>query len=99
MWIPCKDQTFKSQAYLRKKNANSMLWQIFNKVTEENFLKVRKSMPIHIQEAHRKPNRPDQKENPHNTSQFKTLSIYNTKYNIYIKGHRHTHTQNPQVTL
>ena len=31
--------------------------KIFNKVTEENFLNIKKVMPINIQEAYRTPNR------------------------------------------
>lgn len=37
--------------------------QIFNRITEENFPKLRKDLPIKIQEAHRPPNRQGQKRN------------------------------------
>jgi hypothetical protein len=33
---------------------------IFNKIITENFLKLEKVMPIHVQEASRTPNRLDQ---------------------------------------
>jgi hypothetical protein len=33
---------------------------IFNKIITENFPNLEKSIPIHIQEASRTPNRPDQ---------------------------------------
>jgi len=36
---------------------------IFNKIIEENFPNLKKEMPISIQEAHRTPNRLDQKRN------------------------------------
>ena len=36
---------------------------IFNKIIEENFPKVKKEMPMNIQEAYRTPNRLDQKRN------------------------------------
>jgi hypothetical protein len=36
---------------------------IFNKIIEENFPKVKKKMPMNIQEAYRTPNRLDQKRN------------------------------------
>jgi len=36
---------------------------IFNKIIEENFPKLKKEMPINIQEAYRTPNRLDQKRN------------------------------------
>jgi hypothetical protein len=36
---------------------------IFNKIIEENFLKLKKEMPMNIQEAYRTPNRLDQKRN------------------------------------
>jgi hypothetical protein len=36
---------------------------IFNKNIEENFSNLRKEMPMNIQEAHRTPNRLDQKRN------------------------------------
>ena len=36
---------------------------IFNKFIEENFLKLKKEMPMNIQEAYRTPNRLDQKRN------------------------------------
>jgi len=34
---------------------------IFNKIIEDNFSNLKKEMPISIQEAHRTPNRLDQK--------------------------------------
>ena len=37
---------------------------IFNKIIEENFPNIKKEMAINVQEAHRTPNRLDQKENP-----------------------------------
>jgi hypothetical protein len=37
---------------------------IFNKIIEENFPNLKKEMAINVQEAHRTPNRLDQKENP-----------------------------------
>ena len=36
---------------------------IFNKIIEENFPNLKKEMPMNIQEAHRTPNRLDQKRN------------------------------------
>jgi hypothetical protein len=36
---------------------------IFNKIIEENFHKLKKRMPMNIQEAYRTPNRLDQKRN------------------------------------
>ena len=36
---------------------------IFNKIIEENFLNLKKEMPMNIQEAHRTPNRLDQSRN------------------------------------
>jgi hypothetical protein len=36
---------------------------IFNKIIEENFLNLRKEMPMNIQEAYRTLNRLDQKRN------------------------------------
>ena len=36
---------------------------IFNKIIEENFLNLKKEMPMNIQEAYRTPNRQDQKRN------------------------------------
>jgi hypothetical protein len=36
---------------------------IFNKIIEENFPKLKKNMPINIQEVYRTPNRVDQKRN------------------------------------
>ena len=36
---------------------------IFNKIIEENFLNLKKEMPMNIQEAYRTPNRLDQKRN------------------------------------
>lgn len=37
--------------------------QIFNKITEENFSKLRKNIPIQTQKAQRTLNRQDQKRN------------------------------------
>ena len=37
---------------------------ILNKITEENFPNIKKEMPMNVQEASRKPNRLDLKENP-----------------------------------
>jgi hypothetical protein len=39
------------------------LVNIFNKITEENFPKLKKEMPINIKEADRTPNGLDQKRN------------------------------------
>ena len=36
---------------------------IFNKIIEENFPKLKKEVPIHIQETYRTPNGLDQKRN------------------------------------
>ena len=36
---------------------------IFNKIIEENFSNLKKEMPMNIHEAHRTPNRLDQKRN------------------------------------
>jgi hypothetical protein len=36
---------------------------IFNKIIEENFPKLKKEMPMNIQDAYRSPNRLDQKRN------------------------------------
>jgi hypothetical protein len=48
------------------KNGNSQLKEpanIFNKIIKENFPKLKKEMPMNIQEAYRTPNRLYQKEN------------------------------------
>ena len=37
---------------------------IFNKIIEENFLNLKKDMPMKIQEAYRTPNRLDPKKSP-----------------------------------
>ena len=48
---------------------------IFNKITEENFPKLMKDMPMKIQEAFRTPNRQDQQQQkvplPHNNQNTK----------------------------
>ena len=36
---------------------------VFNKIIEENFLNLKKEMPMNIQEAYRTPNRLEQKRN------------------------------------
>jgi hypothetical protein len=48
-----------------------------NKIIEENFLNLKKEMPIKVQKAHRRPNRLDQKRkfSPHII--IKTLNIQN----------------------
>ena len=48
--------TEESEDFKLKEPAN-----IFNKVTEESFLKLKKEMPINTQEAYITPNRWDQK--------------------------------------
>ena len=40
-----------------------LIENIFNKIIEENFLNLKKVMPMNIQEAYRTPNRLDQKRN------------------------------------
>jgi hypothetical protein len=41
---------------------------IFNKIIEENFLNLKKDIPINVQEAYRTPNRLDQKRKSSTTS-------------------------------
>jgi hypothetical protein len=48
---------------MRMKNFNLKVQQIFNKIIEENFLTLKKEMPMNIQEAYRIPNILDQKRN------------------------------------
>lgn len=42
--------------------------QIFNKIIEENFHKLKKDKPIQMQNAHITPDQQDQKENPDSIS-------------------------------
>ena len=50
---------------------------IFNKIVEENFLNLKKEMPINIQEAYRNPNRLDQKINSSHYIIVKTSNALN----------------------
>jgi hypothetical protein len=50
---------------------------IFNKIIEENFLNLKKEMPINIQEAYRIPNRLDQKRNSSSHIRIKTPDALN----------------------
>jgi hypothetical protein len=47
---------------------------IFNKIIEENFLNLKKEMPMNIKEAYRTPNRLDQKRNSSCHIIIKTLN-------------------------
>jgi hypothetical protein len=49
---------------------------IFNKIIEENFLNLKKEIPMNIQEAYRMPNRMDQK---------KFLPIHNKQSNKFTR--------------
>jgi hypothetical protein len=49
----------------------------FNKVIEENFPKLKKEMPMNIQEAYRTPNRLDQKRNSSQNITIKTPNALN----------------------
>jgi wobble nucleotide-excising tRNase len=55
LWIKEVDE---NEDFQLKEPAN-----IFNKIIEENFLNLKKEMPMKIQEAYRTPNRLDQKRN------------------------------------
>jgi hypothetical protein len=48
----------KNEDFQLKGSAN-----IFNKIIEENFPNLKKEMPMNIKEAHKTPNRLDQKRN------------------------------------
>ena len=48
---------------------------IFNKIIDENFPKLKKEMPITIQEAYRAPNRLDQKINSSHHIIIKTQNV------------------------
>jgi hypothetical protein len=50
---------------------------IFNKIIEENFPKLKKEMPMNIQEAYRTPNRLDQKRNSSHQVIIKTPNALN----------------------
>ena len=50
---------------------------IFNKIIEENFLYLKKKMPMNIQEAYRTPNRLDQKRNSSHHIIIKTPNAQN----------------------
>jgi hypothetical protein len=54
----------KENRYKRAKDSHLKgLVNIFNKIVEENFPNLKKEMTINIKEAHRTPNRLDQKRN------------------------------------
>jgi hypothetical protein len=48
---------------------------IFNKIIEENFLNLKKEIPMNIQEAYRTPNRLDQKRNSSHHIIIKTPNV------------------------
>jgi hypothetical protein len=48
-----------------KEDSNLRDSNIYNKITEENFPKLKKDMPMNIKEAYRTPNSLDQKRNPY----------------------------------
>jgi hypothetical protein len=52
---------------------------IFNKIIEENFPNLKKEMPMNIQEAHRSPNRKDQKRNSSCHMLIKAPNVPNKK--------------------
>ena len=56
---------------------------IFNKIIEENFPNLKKEMPINIQEAHRTPNRLDQKRNSSRHIIVKTPNAQNNNKKEY----------------
>ena len=63
---------------------------IFNKIIEENFLNLKKEMPMNIQEAYRTPNRLDQNRKPSQhqntkcTKQRKNIKSSKGKRSSYI---------------
>jgi hypothetical protein len=50
---------------------------IFNKIIEENFPKLKKELPMYIQEAYRTPNRLDQKRNSSQHMIIRTTNVLN----------------------
>jgi hypothetical protein len=58
-----------------------MASKIFNKIIEENFLNLKKEMPMYTQEAYRTPNSLDQKRNSSHYVIIKTANVQN-KENI-----------------
>jgi hypothetical protein len=52
---------------------------IFKKIMEENFPNLKKEMPMNIQEAHRSPNRKDQKRNSSCHMLIKAPNVPNKK--------------------
>jgi hypothetical protein len=53
---------------------------IFNKIIKENLPNLKKEMPINIQEAHRTPNRLDQKRNSSCHIIIRTTNTLNKEY-------------------
>ena len=53
---------------------------IFNKIIEENFLNLKKEMPMNIQEAYRTANRLDQNRNSSHPIIIKTPNTRNKEY-------------------
>jgi hypothetical protein len=53
---------------------------IFNKIIEENFPNLKKEMPVNIKEAHRAPNRLDQKRNSSRLIKIKTPNALNKEF-------------------
>jgi hypothetical protein len=47
------------------------IYNIFNKITTENFPTLKKVLPIQVQEASRTPNRPDKGKFPHDILSLK----------------------------
>ena len=50
---------------------------IFNKIIEENYLNLKKEMPMYIQEAYRTPNRLDHKRNSYRHIIIRTTNALN----------------------
>jgi hypothetical protein len=56
-------------------------FNIFNKIIKENFPNLKEEMPVNIQEAHRTPNRQDQKRNSSHHIIIKTSNALNKERN------------------
>jgi hypothetical protein len=55
---------------------------VFNKIIEENFPKLKKEMDIKVQEAYRTPNNWDQKKTSSNHIIIKTLNVQQSKLQV-----------------
>lgn len=80
---------------MREKNSKiSGIDHILNNIIEENFLKLRKDIPIQIQEEHRASTRQNPKRKSQQYIIVKTLSIQNKESMLKAtrgKNRSHTH--------